>query len=82
MARPEPRKIAIIFSDGETNYNDKDRTRAGIKRMKADGIEVIGIGIQDHDLKGYLPETVVIQDLKELTPALMVLLKDKLCERR
>lgn len=82
LARPEPRKIAIIFSDGDTGYSDKNPTRAAIQRMKADGIELVGIGIQDTNLKDdFLPkETQVIDNLDELTPALLKLLKEKLVD--
>lgn len=79
MSRPESRKIAVVFSDGETAYSDADPTRAAIRRMKQDGIEMVGIGIQDHHLTSYLPnETRVINNLNQLTPALLELLREKL----
>jgi len=81
IGRSEPRKIAIVYSDGDTAYNDQIPTHAAIKRMKEDGIEVIGIGIQDCGLLKYLQkETQIINDLSQLTPALLRLLKDKLLE--
>lgn len=81
MSRPEPRKIAIIFSDGDTCGSDITATHAAIRRMKADGIEFVGIGIQDMNLLDYLPkETRVINDLGQLTPALLELLREKLLE--
>jgi len=82
LSRPEPRKIAIIFSDGGTNYDDTDPTRAAILRMKKDGIETVGIGIKDENLKrDYLPnDTQIINDLNQLTPALLKLLKEKLVD--
>ena len=79
LSRPETRKIAVIFSDGETNYADVHPTKMALHRMKQDGIELVGIGIQDDHLKDYLPkETRVIHDLKQLTPALLELLREKL----
>ncbi len=80
LARPETRKIAVIFSDGATAQSDVSRTLAALKRMKDDGIECVGIGIQDYNLKNYLPETKIIQDLSQLTPAILGLLQDKLLE--
>lgn len=78
--RPEPRKICIIYSDGETS--DRADTHAAIKRMKAEGMELVGIGIKDKSLLIYLPqETRVITDLSELTPALLELLRKKLTEK-
>ena len=81
LNRPEPRKIAIIFSDGETDSSDVQSTDAAIKRMKQDGIEFVGIGIQDRHLLKHLPkETRIINQLDQLTPALLDLLRDKLLE--
>lgn len=79
LSRPETRKIAVIFSDGDTNFRDTRPTRMALRRMKQDGIELVGIGIQDNNLENYLPqETRVINDLKQLTPALLELLREKL----
>jgi len=79
--RPEPRKICIIFSDGDTS--DRDDTRAAIKRMQVEGMEMVGIGIKDRSLIQYLPnETRVITDLAQLTPALLELLRTKLLEKK
>lgn len=81
LSRPEPRKLAIIFSDGETCSSDIHSTHAAIQRMKADGIEFVGIGIQDRTLLNYLPkETKIINHLDQLTPALLDLLREKLLE--
>ena len=79
MFRKEPRKICIAFSDGETNSEDVPRTKAAITRMKASGMEVYGIGIQLRDIETYLPDTSrTINNLNELTPALLELLREKL----
>jgi len=79
LSRPETRKIAVIFSDGDTASCDITPSHAAINRMKKDGIELVGIGIQDGHLKQYLPqETRVINNLTELTPALLDLLREKL----
>jgi len=78
MMRPEPRKILMIWSDGDTEYSDANPTLKAIARLKADGIEPIGIGIQDRHLLQYLPETKIIYNLDQLTPAVLHLLKEKL----
>ncbi|WP_224962779.1 vWA domain-containing protein [Geomonas subterranea] len=79
VSRPETRKIAVIFSDGDTSCSDITPSHLAIRRMKQDGIELVGIGIQDSNLKQYLPrETQVINDLSQLTPALLELLREKL----
>lgn len=75
--RRETRKICIAFSDGETG--DGLVTQAAIKRMKESGIEVIGIGIQDTSIRGYLPDNHrIIKNLDQFTPALLELLREKL----
>jgi cobalamin biosynthesis protein CobT len=75
--RRESRKICIAFSDGDTG--DAPVTHAAIKRMRESGIEVIGIGIQDHSIRHYLPENHrIIRNLDQFTPALLELLREKL----
>ncbi len=81
MNRPEPRKICIAFSDGDTG--DPNETRSAIKAMEAAGIQVLGIGIQDHSMKIYLPEkSEIINDLETLTPALLGLFEKLLTENK
>lgn len=75
--RRETRKICIAFSDGETG--DGPVTQAAIRRMRESGIEVIGIGIQDTNIKSYLPDNHrIINNLDQFTPALLELLREKL----
>lgn len=68
--RQEPRKIVVAFTDGDTG--DTDVTKEAIRKLREDGMEVIGIGIQDGSIRRYLPNNSrVIHNLGQLTPALL-----------
>lgn len=79
LARPEPRKICFVFSDGDANHDDIEPSKSAILQMQSAGIEVLGVGIQNSALRAFLPRTTeVISELAELTPAVLRLLKGSL----
>jgi cobaltochelatase CobT len=76
LRRPEPRKLALIATDGVPN--DRPAAQAIIERLTAAGIEVMGIGIQTGLVRNLFPTRVAIQRLEELAPALFTLLQEQL----
>jgi cobaltochelatase CobT len=80
-ARPEPRKLLIVFSDGQPNltYSNKRKlqkdTRAAVAETMKAGIEVIGVGITHDAVEHYYPHRIVVRNVSELPRKLMSLLK-------
>lgn len=68
-ARSEPRKIAVVTTDGISNNPGK--TADIIRRMHSAGIETIGIGVGTDSVKVLFQHSAVITDVAEL-PATVV----------
>jgi len=79
LRRPEPRKLALIATDGAPN--DWAAAQAIITRLTAAGIELVGIGIKTGLVQMLFPTSVTIWRLEELAPALFTLLQDRLRSR-
>ena len=76
LRRPEPRKLALIATDGAPN--DWAAAQAIITRLTAAGIELVGIGIKTGLVQMLFPTSVTIWRLEELAPALFTLLQERL----
>ena len=76
LRRPEPRKLALIATDGKPN--DWAAAQAIIERLTAAGIELVGIGIETDLVQMLFPTSVTIWRLEELAPALFTLLQERL----
>jgi cobalamin biosynthesis protein CobT len=79
LRRPEPRKLALIATDGAPN--DWAAAQAIITRLTAAGIELVGIGIKTGLVQTLFPTSVTIWQLKDLAPALFRLLQERLGSR-
>lgn len=79
--RREARKVLIVLSDGQPNWNGDDS--AGRRHLKAviekgmkAGVDILGIGIQSDAVADYYPKSIVIQDVVELPERLMAKLHE------
>ena len=63
LARTEPRKVILALTDGEPNHLPSAKDM--IKKARQEGIEVIGIGIQQ-DVRGLFPIAISIHDVGDL----------------
>lgn len=83
MARPEPRKILIVLSDGSPcadNYGDcYTYTKDVIAHVsKWPSLELYGIGILDSTVSELYPESVVLKRVNQLETCLLDLIKHKI----
>lgn len=71
LGRTEVGKVMIVLSDGSPNahgqHSDLDvHLRQVVKNVTAQGIKIVGIGIQSNSVKSYYPKHVVINNVDEL----------------
>lgn len=83
IRRKEPRKLLIVFSDGQpATMRDGDicwYTKKVIKEIETKSpVEIVGVGIQTDSVKEYYKENYVIQDTHQLENALLSLIERKL----
>lgn len=77
LMRQEPRKIMIVFSDGQpaddgVHSNVIGHTmKATIARLAKQGVETIGVGIQDESVRAYYPKAMVLQRVEQLPGLVM-----------
>ena len=70
--RREPRKIMLVLSDGlPADYGLDDKVlnnslKTQIERLENNGVEVIGIGIEDSSVKKFYKKNAVIRNASEL----------------
>lgn len=68
--RPEPRKVLIVFSDGQPctsgHGNEHEHLKRVVNMLTVQGCECVGIGIMDHSVQNYYPEHIVIRKADEL----------------
>lgn len=89
--RPEDRKLLIVISDGQpSGPADNDVLQADLKRVITEvtnsGIEVYGIGANNHAVSEYYNERhgasyIVINDLSKLATSVFKLIRSKLLKR-
>ena len=73
----EKRKIILIITDGKPD--SIQNTESAIELGKELGFEFYGIGIEDDNIRSFLPETSrVIRKIDELAPAMFGLLQNAL----
>lgn len=80
--RKEKRKVMIVLSDGSPacgKPGDIDwYTKEVVKRIKSEKrVDIVGIGIMDHNVTRYYPEHYVIKGAHELEGALLSLIDKK-----
>lgn len=76
LARPEPRKIVLVATDGEPS--NPAAVLAAAKRMSAEGIELLGLGICTQAVERYFDSHSCINDIRELPKALFGMLQSKI----
>jgi len=76
VQRQEQRKAIFVLTDGDPN--NRPESKLLIEQISRSGIELYGIGIQSNAVHGLFPEYGVINDLDQLSPVLIGLLKKKL----
>ena len=87
--REEPRKILIVFSDGQpsgvdTGYHklECDYLADTVRRVTAAGVEVYAIGIAYEGVKLYYPNHVVVRTLADLPVVTVGLIQRMLLDQR
>jgi cobaltochelatase CobT len=88
--RPERKKVLFVLSDGEPVCEPYVHTRRevldkhlkdSIAYVEAQGVEVVGVGIQSQSVRKFYPRHMVIDDLGDLAKQTMGLLGKLLLER-
>lgn len=74
--RPEPRKICLVITDGDPNC--PHTTVEAVGRLRATGIEVVGIGIGHDHIVLTIPNSRAISSVRELPSALFGVLQQEL----
>lgn len=68
--RPEPRKVLIVFSDGQPSTSGSGEEQSHLKRVVAQitmqGCQAFGIGIMSSAVQSYYPEYIVVNNAEEL----------------
>jgi cobalamin biosynthesis protein CobT len=87
LARPEPRKIMIVLSDGFPCCSGDNRAlsehlHSTIENLEKSGVETLGIGICDSSVRGYYKKSAVIHNIDELPVAVMSELKKFLIDNK
>ncbi|WP_321956628.1 cobaltochelatase CobT-related protein [Paraburkholderia bannensis] len=86
-ARKARRRLLFVLSDGSPSTSDGDPTilrtdlHARVAEFGAQGIELVGIGIQDDSVEAFYPHAVVVRKLHEL-PAVAFATLSRMLARR
>jgi cobalamin biosynthesis protein CobT len=91
IQRREERKVLIVLSDGQPSAGVRSYGSYGafdahlkdsVKRVESAGIEVIGVGIQDHSVTSYYPKNVVYRTLPDLMSGVYTMISKLLRQGR
>lgn len=80
LAQKEPRKICLVLTDGEPN--DPSTAKIALKRLAAEGIETMGLGIQHPGVSTLFKNHAVIQNLGDLPNSIFGMLQAELVRKR
>lgn len=75
-------KIVLIFSDGEPSQCDEADLVRQVRKMEAEGIHVIGLGIDFENIKHYYPDHANGRNLSEMVSILVSILKRYVLDKR
>lgn len=78
-ARPEPRKILFVVTDGEPA--NRPACENGIRLLREAGVELLGLGIKAEAVNTLFPNAKVIHSLKDLPAAVFGMLQEQLIRR-
>jgi len=87
-ARPEKRKIMFVLSDGcpatdaYTGHQLARHLKKVVQDIERKGTDIVGIGIEDKNVKHFYTKNVVIQRAEELSGTMLKLLEDALVKKR
>lgn len=75
-------RIVLIFSDGEPSECDESDLVKQVRKMEAEGIHVIGLGIDFENIKHYYPDHANGRNLSEMVSILVSILKRYVLDKR
>ncbi|HFQ5441779.1 TPA: VWA domain-containing protein [Vibrio vulnificus] len=64
LAQKQKRKLMIVLTDGDSD--DWAATHDIVDRCRRSGFELLGIGIQTRSVEKFFPQSIVINDVKDL----------------
>ncbi|EKG0018346.1 VWA domain-containing protein [Vibrio cholerae] len=64
LAQKQKRKLMIVLTDGDPD--DWAATHDIVERCRRSGFELLGIGIQTRSVEKFFPQSIVINDVKDL----------------
>ncbi|MER1721027.1 VWA domain-containing protein [Proteus mirabilis] len=64
LAQKQKRKLMIVLTDGDPD--DWTATHDIVDRCRRSGFELLGIGIQTRSVERFFPQSIVINDVKDL----------------
>ncbi|OOZ11936.1 VWA domain-containing protein [Solemya velum gill symbiont] len=64
LAQKQKRKLMIVLTDGDPD--DRAATHDIVDRCRRSGFELLGIGIQTRSVEKFFPQSIVINDVKDL----------------
>ncbi len=64
LAQKQKRKLMIVLTDGDPD--DWAATHDIVNRCRRSGFELLGIGIQTRSVEKFFPQSIVINDVKDL----------------
>lgn len=77
--RQEPRKILLVATDGQPS--DPEMVKAILKKLEAEGVELMGLGILDHGMtRHFFARHRTVQNLGELSASIFELFQEALTE--
>ncbi|MBN3856823.1 cobalamin biosynthesis protein CobT [Paraburkholderia sp. Ac-20340] len=88
IARKARRRLLFVLSDGLPSTSDGDPAilrsdlHARVAEVSGQGIELVGIGIQDDAVEAFYPHAVVVRKLHELPSVAFATLSRMLARRR
>lgn len=80
VTHEEERKFFFVVTDGSPS--DRNRVLDMAKRLKGDGVEVVGIGIGSDAVKSLFDSSVVIRSATDLAPTLIELLRTRIIKSK
>jgi len=64
LAQKQKRKLMIVLTDGDPD--DWTATHDIVDRCRSSGFELLGIGIQTRSVEKFFPQSIVINDVKDI----------------
>ncbi|AVW96052.1 hypothetical protein DA442_13530 [Vibrio parahaemolyticus] len=78
LAQKQKRKLMIVLTDGDPD--DWAATHDIVDRCRRSGFELLGIGIQTRSVEKFFPQSIVINDVKDLKRELFEVTQQLLIE--